>query len=205
MEPFNIITFFKQRPLSYSSISSFEWSREEWYDNYILGIKKPPSEELIFGSYVDKRLQEDSTYLPHVPRYPIMQHKMGVVFSDIHCIGFADGLDLSVPILVDYKTGKKAWDKKRADETEQLTFYAMMLYSINKIAPEDLKLAIHWLPTQKNNDFSISLIDESEKGLKTFYTKRSMVDVLKFLKKVREVTKKMEEYVIHRQSLTISK
>lgn len=165
---------FKQRPLSHSSLNSWEWNKEEWYDNYILGIKTT-SKQLDFGKMIDLKIQNDLTFMPDLPRYPLMQHSMKVMFSGIPLIGIPDGLDLDKKILVDYKTGVKAWDNKRARETKQLDFYLLLLYITYKIKPEEFDCMIYWLQTVEHGDFSIQLKSETE--FQTFKTRRTMLDI----------------------------
>lgn len=190
---FNIKEFLTSRPLSWSAIASFEYDPKQWYDTYILG-KKQTSKEMTFGSMIDKKIQDDPAFMPNLPRYENMQYKMKVMFGDIPLVGVPDGLNLKKSKdLADYKTGKKLWDKKRADEIGQLTFYLLLLYITLKLRPEDFKLAIHWLPTQENGDFSISLISETE--FKSLYTKRTMQDLVAFGIRINRTVKAMEDYV----------
>ncbi len=188
----SLLPFNKARPLSWSAIASFNYSKQQWYDTYILGNRQS-SPELTFGSEVDKRLQDDLKFLPDVPRYPLMQHRMTAVVGDIPLVGIPDGICLKKHLLADYKTGKKAWDKKRADETGQLTMYLLLLYVNYKIPPEDFKCFIHWLPTQANGDFTISFTDNFKPV--TIETKRTMQDILKFASSIKTIYKEMEEYV----------
>jgi hypothetical protein len=180
------------RPMSWSSMSSFEYSPEQWYDNYVLG-KKQSSREMTFGSMIDKKFQNDPTFLPEVERFPILQHGMKVLFADIPLIGFSDGYDPGKR-LMDLKTGKKPWDKVRADATGQLSMYSLMLYIQDKVKPEDLELSIVWLPTKEYGDFTIDFRDDPVVP-QYFYTTRSMVDILTFGKRIKDTYKLMQEYV----------
>ena len=196
MPDFNIYEFLKKRPLSWSAMSSFTWhpvrGPEQWYRRYVLGVEEEPSEELKFGKMIDEKLQADPTFLPHIPRYPILQHEMKAMFGKIPLIGYADAFRLKPPAVRDYKTGVKIWDQERADETGQLTFYTLLLWLTKKIKPEDVQLFIDWMPTKKDGDFTISFIDE--KDVKTFETKRSLMQVLEFGKLIRQTVMEMEQY-----------
>lgn len=185
-------SFDKKRPLSWSAISSFEYDPEQWYQNYVLGIR-PTSKEMTFGSQVDKRLQEDPTFLPAVERYPIMQHEMRARLGKLELVGFADGFDRSGLRLKDDKTGKKAWDQARADETGQLSMYALLLWLTEKIQPEKLELSISWLPTKEMGDFTIQFRDDPVVP-HIFYTRRTMRDILEFGQRINRVYKEMEAY-----------
>lgn len=185
---------FNTRPLSYSSISSFEYNKEKWYENYILG-KRQSSRELEFGSKTDKRLENDPTFLPQIPRCPLMQHEMVVVFNGIKLVGKPDALDTEKYILRDYKTGKVKWTKKRADDTDQFTMYLMLVYIKYKIRPENFKCFIDWMPTEERGDFSIGFVEPIEKNIKHFETKRTMKDLINFGAKINRIVKEMHEYV----------
>lgn len=193
MEKFDILQFYKERGgLSWSAISSFEYDPEQWYQSYILNIRQE-SRELSFGSYVDKKLQEDPAFLPQVERYPVMQHEMRIVFDGVPLVGFADGWDPLKLRLKDDKTGKKAWTQKRADETGQLTMYALMLYLIDKVKPADLELFISWLPTEEKGDFYIGFRDTPVVP-KVFKTKRTMLQLLQFGQRIKTTLAAMQSY-----------
>ena len=190
----------EDRPMSWSSINSFEYNAAQWYDNYILGIKTT-SPELEFGSMVDKRLQVDPTYLPHVPRYPHMQHKMRATFDGIPLTGVPDGLnfDTTPKELIDYKTGKNPWTQKKADVTGQLTMYALLLYLTDGFRPEEFDCKILWLPTAYQPDFTINFRNPNQPELITFNTKRTMLDILKFGQRIKDTYALMQRYVEQRQ------
>jgi hypothetical protein len=151
-----------------------------------------------FGSYVDKKIQNDPAFLPKLPRYEKMQHKMKTSFEGIPLVGLPDGLnltDVKIKILADYKTGKKAWDYKRTKETGQLKIYLLLLYLTERMRPEDFVCRIHWLPTQENADFTISFVPNIDENIKTFEAKHTLKDVLEFWSQVVKPTyKAMQEY-----------
>lgn len=188
----------KKRPVSWSFISSFEWSPEQWFDTYMLG-KRSSSKEMEFGSMVDKRIQEDPAFLPMLERYAIMQHPMKASLGDIPLIGYADHFDRAGFRVKDDKTGKKAWDQKRADDTGQLTMYCLLLWLTEKIPPEKLRLYIEWIPTKEAGDFSIQFRDKPVVPV-IFETKRTMGDVLKFGNRIKTTLVAAEAYARKRQA-----
>ncbi len=197
---FSIYDFLKGRPLSYSAFSSFLYNPEQWYQTYILGIRQE-SAELAFGSYVDKRIQTDPSFLPKLPRYEHMQYSMKVMLGkDIPLVGIPDGLNLTKSKeLSDFKTGRLKWDKKRADETDQLTWYLLLIYITLKHKPEKFRCFIHWLPTVKteSGDFKVTIefIKDIDDNIRTFETKRTMTDVLQLISRIKVVLGEMQEYV----------
>lgn len=184
-------TFDKLRPLSWSAISSFEYNPEQWYESYVLN-KRQTSPEMTFGSKIDKQIQDDKTFLPDLPRYQHMQYKMNVMFNNVPLVGLPDGIDFDKGLLADYKTGKKAWNQKRADETGQLTLYLLLVYISKKIKPEKFRCLIHWLPTADQGDFTIDFAKNFE--VKTFETKRTMRDLLMFGVRITKTLEAMEDY-----------
>ena len=190
---FDIYEFLKTRSLSWSALSSFEYDPEQWYARYILNQTEEPTEELKFGKMIDERLQADPTFMPHVERFPILQHKMEASLGKIPLIGYADAFRPTPPALRDYKTGAKAWDQARADETGQLTFYALLLWLTEKIKPESVDFYIDWMPTKKNGDFTVSFVDE--KDVKVFPTRRTMRQILEFGVRINATVQAMQLYV----------
>lgn len=219
------LTFKKDRPMSWSSISLFDEppynDPEKWYQKYVIhqdctrrkeedGIVRvafcavsmleddatcPQNETSLameFGSLIDKKLQLDPLFLPHVPRYEHMQYPLETTFMNIPLIGYPDGLAFKSPTLADYKTGKVAWTQKKADTTGQLTLYLFLIYLIKKMRPEEFECIIHWLPTHELGDFSIGLVDDTD--MKTFYTHRTMSDILMMGKRINKAYLEMEEY-----------
>lgn len=187
-------TFDRKRPLSWSAISSFEYDPEQWYRKYVLGQADPTTPEMLFGKTIGEKLagEYDPDFMPQVKRYPVYEYKLQFNFGKIPMIGFIDGWDEPNLELGEYKTGKKAWTQKRADEHGQFDAYLLGLWVTKSIKPHDVKLELHWMPTQDNGDFSISLIDP--KKCHTFSTKRSMRDILGFGMRVNETLKRMEEF-----------
>ncbi len=191
---FNIIDFLQTRPLSWSAISSFEWNPEQWYSRYVLAQQDPPSEEMLFGKLVGERLASDPSFLPHVPRYKVFEYELKQSLGNIPMIGFIDSYEPKLfkkgPALYEYKTGVKPWDQARADEHGQISMYLLMLFLEQNVSPDTIPVDILWLPTQKNGDFTISLVDE--KDVRIFRTKRTMTQLLEFGQRIRTTVKDME-------------
>ena len=182
--------------LSPSSINSFIYDKESWFDSYILGNFKG-SPEMEFGSMIDLKIQNDPTFLPKLPRYEKMQEKLSVVLSGIKLVGKPDGFNLIKSFdLWDYKTGRNAWTQKKVDDCIQLKFYLLLIYITYKIPPEKFTCGIHWLPTKKeeNGDFKVTISLIKEDDIKSFNTKYTMADILSLIKDIKDIYKKMELY-----------
>lgn len=213
---FDIKTIYhKERPLSWSAISSFEWNPRQWYAKYVAKELPETTPELEFGSKIDKQLQDDPKFLPEIVRYPILQHELRCSFNGIPLVGYADTYKPPYKVregagkkkveqypalanimngraaLRDYKTGRKAWDQKRADDTGQLTMYCLMLWQMEKIRPEDVDLYIDWMPTHYK-DKEICFVEPMH--VYTFKTKRTMRQVLAFGQRILDTYKEMERF-----------
>lgn len=191
---------FKARPLSWSSISSFEYDPKKWARSYLDGIKES-SPEMEFGSAIGKKLEIDPTFLPQIPRHSKMEHAFNVSLSGILLTGFADSFcTVTNKKLAEFKTGVKKWDQKRVDEHHQLTMYVLMHYVTTKIPPEEVDIQLVWMPTQKHEtgDFmtKISFVEPIEENIKIFKTRRTMVDILKFADKIKRTYEEMCEYAL---------
>lgn len=187
----------KARPLSWSSISSFEYDKKSWAKRYLANVIESPSPELIFGSQTGKKLETDPTFLPQIKRYNKMEYPFNVSLSGIPLTGYADTFcDKSKKKLGEYKTGKNEWTQKRADEHGQITMYLLMNFITHQIPPEKVDVTIYWMPTKANGDFSISFVEPIEENIKVFKTKRTTKDILKFAGHIKDIYKEMEEYAL---------
>lgn len=184
---------FHSTPLNWSSINSFRYDKVRWYKSFILG-EREKSKYLDLGTYIDKKIQNDLTFLPTLPRYELMQHKMKIMFDGLELRGIPDGINVKKEkILADYKSGKHAWTKKRTFEHGQFLFYLLLIYVTMKIKPEEFKCRIHWIPTEDRGDFSVGMIKDA--GFKTFECVHTMADILKFGAYIKETYKEMEKYL----------
>ncbi len=194
---------FNSRPLSWSSMSSWEWNRNEWARKYLEDIKEPANAEMLFGSKVGKRLETDPKYLPMIPRHSKMEHPFNTHLKSakIDLVGYADTFCTKTKKKMgEYKTGVKAWDKKRVDEHGQITMYLLMHYITTKIKPEDVEVKLIWMPTQRKEsgtfEVDISFVEPIEDNIKIFKTKRTMVDILKFADKINKTVEEMRTFAL---------
>lgn len=189
------ITKWKTRDFSWSQLSSWEYDPEQWYKRYILDERDEPSKEMLFGRVLADALEHGTCEIPElVKRLPFKkEHPFKVKFGALTMVGYADDFDdKTFTTLNEVKTGKRPWDQKRADAHGQFDMYLLMNYITNKVRPEDVACALHWLPTQENGDFSISFVEPVEPL--TFHTKRTMGDILTFGSRINKAYKDMEEY-----------
>lgn len=195
----NIIENFKTRPLSWSQISSFEWSKDEWYKRYVLGETMPETMEMKFGKVFAKSIEDGKPLAPVtiIHETPIMgknvEHKFEVIFNKVPLIGFADTFcHKTFKRLGEYKTSKNIWTQQKVDQHGQITMYCLMNLITNKVRPEDMDIFLECIQTKEGGDFTIEFM----KPLKVhhFKTRRTMSDVLAFGTRINNIVKDMQSY-----------
>lgn len=189
----NFKQFLKKRHLSWSAISSFEYSPEQWYSKYILGIKDPENASMKFGRWFGERLATDPTFYPQIPRYPVFEKKLSVVFNKISIIGFMDSYDPATHSFIEYKTSKTLWSTQKAQDHGQLHLYALALFITHKVRPEDLNINLVCVKTKESGDFDISIAEPFE--MVNYSVKLTMSDLLLFGSKILRIVGEMEEFV----------
>lgn len=189
---------FNIRPLSWSQLSAFAYNPDEWYRRYVLNEKTPPNKEMLFGKFIGDSLSSDPNFLPQVPRLSKYEHELKVVFNGIKMVGYMDAFcDDTKKVMYEFKTGKKAWDQKRADTHGQIDMYLLMHYITTKIPPEQMEVKLVWLPTREDGDFTIQLVEPCIPQI--FTTKRTMTDILNFGVYINQTVKEMEDYISTRK------
>jgi hypothetical protein len=151
-----------------------------------------------FGKKIGEQLASDPEFMPEVPRLPLYEYKLEAKLGNIPLIGFIDAFDLKNKKLLEFKTGK-LWDKKKAEEHGQISLYAAMLWAMHKIHPGELDIKLVWMATEQGGDFETRFVD----GMKPviFPIKKTMLDVLNMLARVKRVRAEMEDFVVHKNAL----
>lgn len=184
--------------LSWSSVSAWEWDREEWYDQYVLGNRIVPNATMLAGIKIGQKLCTHPKFLPVVPRPSIYEHTLKVMLGKIQLTGHMDGWTAEELILDEYKTSTnpKRWTQKKVDNHGQLTFYCLLLWLNDGIKPEDIRIRLSAILTEEKGE---KVVLSKDKIVKTFETKRTMVDLVKFMSYLEKVYNEMNEYVQKRK------
>lgn len=213
-------TFDKNRPLSWSAISSFEWDPEQWYQKYVVhqncrraneefckgfctvtggpDFRCPvvaTSKEMLFGKALADSIEDGTCTVPGLLAglQARKEFPFKCMFGKIPLIGFGDAFcEDTFRILDEVKSGKKKWDQKRADAHGQIDMYLLQNWIMHKIPPEEVACTLHWVPTQENQDFTISFVEPVI--VQRFPTKRTMRQVLAFGMRINKIYKAMEKY-----------
>lgn len=188
----NIYDFLKKRPLSWSAISSFEWDPEQWYKRYILGVKDKPTPELEFGKMVADSLATDAPMVPF-EQYSILEQKLFFKFGGIQMVGYIDTFTSVGWKFREFKTGKKEWTQKRANEHGQLKFYTLGIGILWNIKPEDITVHLDWAPTEEGWDVPIQLIQPIK--MQSFPVKITTKDLEDFKLRILKTVGEMQRYI----------
>jgi len=124
--------------LSWSHLVMIEKDPEEWYDVYVLGHKRKPTEAMKFGTKVHKQIAErkfrgklKEVYYGNNPETQLTCKIFYTKTKSFNIFGTPD--DHGTLSLYEYKTGTKLWTQKQADNHGQLFTYALLLRESKKI------------------------------------------------------------------------
>lgn len=194
----DIIKKWKKRPYSWSQHSAFrDYDKEEWYQSYALGIKKPSNKRMEFGSLVGKRIESDPTYIPQLPRGE-MEYGINVKMGKIELVGYMDSYEPEIQTISEFKTSSKdGWSQEKVDKHNQLDFYCLLLMLKENIKPEEVKINLYHLVVEESGDFTIKFA--SPFTINTFRTKRTTKDILMFGAEIVKQRKEMELYILNKR------
>lgn len=173
--------------LSWSQYNLFLRSPEQYRQVYILGKPSFKNVEMDFGSKIASGLeQEDLTGDMEIdfckvtlPEVDEKEKEIKVKFGDIPLLTKMDGF-IKPNIIHEYKTGHSAWNQRKVDTFEQITFYAFAFFLQTNEIPET---SLFWIPTKKEEGI-ISLTGESPIEFKT---KRGLSDFTRISRKIKKV------------------
>lgn len=190
---------FTKRPLSYSQLSSFEWDKDQWYNNYILGIREPANPAMAWGSVVGDSIGTPDTLVPTLVPPGVKEYEMRAVIDDVPIIGFADHFCINTLWLHENKTSDnpKRWDQKKVNQHGQLSMYALMLFLREKIKPEDIQMQLNFIPVLRGGDMLYRMPEPPI--FIPFITSRSTLDILHYAQSIRDTLVEMEAYYKHKQ------
>lgn len=186
----SINLMFQNRPLSWSAISAFGYNPEQWYSKYILN--EPPADNLAmqFGKKFAKSVEERKPLVP-VEIYSEVEYKLETAFNDIPLVGYIDTYEPHTKFR-EYKTARKLWTQDKAYNHGQLRMYALMLYLIHKVKPEDLTIHLDCIQTKEDENFKIDFFDSK---VHSFEVKLTMKDILLFGSHIMMTVDLMKAYV----------
>lgn len=195
------INRFDKRALSYSQLASWEYSPEQWYRNYILGIREPANTAMLMGNKIGDLIGTPGNLIPGLEPVGIKEFELHAKMGDISLIGYCDHYCPDTKVLNENKTSstKDRWTQKKVDEHGQLTMYCLLLYLQHKVKPEEVTIYLNFIPVEEQGDFTLALPNPPR--FTTFPTKRTTRQILEYGAYITNTVKAMDEF-IHLTSTT---
>ncbi len=185
--------------LSYTQLTLLERSPEKYKEIYINGGTGFTNTGMEFGSKVAEALEDgEATGDPELdfvlsafPAYELKEEEIHADLVDhrkkIPLIAKLDSVSTDYDKVLEYKTGTTKWNQSKVDQSDQLTYYATVIYlKTNKIP----KLKLVWLETEKMEDGRIRILSQH---LKEFETKRTTSDLLLMMIRMKKAWEKIQQ------------
>jgi hypothetical protein len=176
--------------LSHSQMQMVLTDPDRYVRVYLEKQEQETNEAMEFGSAVHKALEAGETEhenamiahaLLYLPKYEKREVKIRAKVGGIPLYGIMDGYDPKQNVGGEVKTGRSEWNQRRVDRHGQLTFYSLIKPKI-----EDWRL--HWLNTATGE-------------IKTFETRRTNLDRLRFFGEVKEAWETIKKLTAEYYSL----
>lgn len=195
---------FRKRPLSHSQLSSWEYSKEQWYDNYILRKPRGTSTAMQAGSIIGDSIGTPQSLVPSLAPPGVKEYPLTCQLGDIYLIGYADHWCPDTLELNENKTttNAKKWTQGTADRHPQLTMYALMLFLRHNIRPEDVTMYLNSIRVIEGPDLRYYLPNPPE--VKRIATKRTAEQVADYVNYIHQTVADMEAYVEARTNADLS-
>ena len=178
--------------LSFSQMCLWEMSPEKYLAHYVYGEEQPITQNILYGKLMADSLESDELSgdllldlaMVRLPKYELMDIAFEVELDDrnkppIRILAKPDSAQSDYAAFFEYKSSVRKWTQKMADESNQITFYAMAMWLKTGKIPRDIEL-IDVQVAYKDNG---RLAPTGE--IFRFPTKRTIVDVIKMTRRVR--------------------
>ena len=192
--------------LSFHSMTLFEKSQEEWLDYYIYdpenkNKKRRISRNMAYGSMLAKGLEDEKAtgdplldlMAARLPKFELMDIAFEADLKDkkgvIRVLAKPDTCKSDYSAFKEYKTSVRKWTQRMADESGQITFYAMVMWLKTGKIPQDIELIC--VPVEYQSDCSLSPTGE----LVRLPTKRTLADIIKMSSRARRAWKGIQKLV----------
>lgn len=172
-------------------MSLFERSPEEWADYYLYDKRPKVSKNMRFGSDLADGLEAgEATGDPlldlmasKLPKFELMDIPVVAWLKDkkeeIQLLAKPDTCKADYSAFKEYKTSVRKWTQKMVDESNQITFYAMVIWLKTGKIPQDIELVDVQTAYTENGGLTVT------GEMWRFPTKRSMTDIIKMTARAR--------------------
>ena len=174
-----------RRHFSYSQLSLWQRSKNEYRKRYFEGIKPFESKEMIFGREFAK--EREIGICTGGKEFPQREVKIENTFQDIPLISYLDSADNNLNLIGEDKTGKKPWNQKRVENHEQLHFYSFQVLLKTGELPK--KIFLNWFETC---DFENKIKLTGKVKTFEFIPNKNRTDII--ADKILQYTKEISDY-----------
>ena len=186
---------FIKRPLSYSQLNSWQWSKEDWYSNYVLNKPRGKSAAMEIGNIIGDSIGTDKSLIPDLNPPGVKEYPLRASLGDIHLVGYCDHY---CPLTLELNENKtavnpKKWTQGSVNKHEQLTMYALMLFLKHDVKPEDLTIYLNYIRVIEGSDMRYYLPNPIQ--FKRFQTIRTSDDILNYSEYIIKTVDEMNEYI----------
>jgi len=198
MDRDKILDTWMKRPLSWSQLSQFWYSKNKWVDTYLLNNRFPPNAGMDFGNVVGDTLGlgKKKSMVPKLEKYLTgeKEHEMHVKLNKKMLVGYADHYCPEKKILNENKTSQKIdrWNQKAVDTHGQLTMYALMILLRDGTIPDQLEIWLNFIPVENRKFGGMWIPDRDE--FHRFQTTRTAKECLAFGSLIERTHKDMEQF-----------
>lgn len=193
--------------MSPTQMNMWETDQKKYIRNYILNIEKGFSTKYTeygnkFGTAMetDEDTDDDMINLAKeiVPKYKEPEKILEAILDNgevwFMMMGKLDTYEDEPLRFREYKTGRPKWTQARADNLDQVTHYATLIYLLEKRLPEEIHL--DWLQTDIDENGNLYLTGHYEE----FAVKKRLQDILVYMARAIKVAKEIDE--IYRKHLS---
>ena len=103
-------------------------NKDQYRSLYYEDGPKFENAEMIFGKKVAKMLEDGvkDPVLDRVPRYKHMEYRFQLPVNGVPFLGVADSFSKHLKKIIEYKTGKIAWNRSKVHKHDQLVIYSLL-------------------------------------------------------------------------------
>ena len=178
--------------ISYSQMVLWEMSPKKYADRYIYNKPQYVSKNMLYGTKMAEGLEtEEATGDPvldlmmaRIPKFEVMDKSFEAEMPDgkkkIILLAKPDTMKKNCSAFKEYKTSVRRWTQKMADDSNQITFYALAMWLKTKKIPEDIELVN--VVVEYAEDGSLRPTGE----MVVLKTKRTLIQLIKFSKRVKD-------------------
>ncbi len=185
--------------ISWSSLSLFERSPEQWAEVYLYGKQVPVNRGMAYGRTMADGLENGEAtgdpvldlMIAQLPKFELMdkplEAEMPCGNRKIKILAKPDTMKEDLSAFWEYKTGQAPWSQSKVDSFGQITFYNTAMYL--KTGKNDREMGLVHVQTVKGEAERIQPTGE----IFTYRTKRSMSDTLKMMVRIKNAWEGMEK------------